>query len=97
MTDLKWLWIDIQEKVGLTITDEAEAERKIVIYYDHDSSDISPEDQAYLSAEVGRIPMHDKVSLTVVGHADRTVQNDIIIIYLLREPLVFTGLYQIMA
>ena len=62
----------IQEKVGLTITDEAEAERKIVIYYDHDSSDISPEDQAYLSAEVGRIPMHDKVSLTVVGHADRT-------------------------
>ena len=35
----------IQEKVGLTITDEAEAERKIVIYYDHDSSDISPEDK----------------------------------------------------
>ena len=62
----------IQEKVGLTITDEAEAERKIIIYYDNDSSDISPEDQAYLSAEVGRIPMHDKVSLTVVGHADRT-------------------------
>ena len=51
------------------------------------------EDQAYLSAEVGRIPMHDKVSLTVVGHADRTAQNDIIIIYLLREPLVFIGFY----
>lgn len=61
----------IQEKVGLTITDEAEAERKIVIYYDHDSSQVSPEDHAYLSAEVSRIPMHEKVSLTVTGHADR--------------------------
>jgi OOP family OmpA-OmpF porin len=61
----------IQEKVGLTITDEANAERKIVIYYDHDSSKISANDQAYLSAEVTRIPMHHKVSLLVTGHADR--------------------------
>tara|TARA_Y100000588_G_scaffold393251_1_gene508451 strand:- start:2634 stop:3422 length:789 start_codon:yes stop_codon:yes gene_type:complete len=61
----------IEDKVGLTITDEATAERKIVIYYDHDSSTISPEDRAYLSAELMRIPMHEKISLVVTGHADR--------------------------
>ena len=62
---------DIQEKVGLTITDDAKAERKIVIYYDHDSSKISADDQVFLSSEVARIPMHEKVSLKVTGHADR--------------------------
>ena len=61
----------IQEEVGLTITDDAKAERKIVIYYDHDSSKISADDQVFLSSEVARIPMHEKVSLTVTGHADR--------------------------
>ena len=61
----------IQEKVGLTITDDAKAERKLVIYYDHDSSKISADDQVFLSSEVARIPMHEKVSLAVTGHADR--------------------------
>ena len=61
----------IQKKVGLTITDDAKAERKLVIYYDHDSSKISADDQVFLSSEVARIPMHEKVSLTVTGHADR--------------------------
>ncbi len=60
----------IQQKLGIEIKDD-EATKNVTIYFDTDSSSVSAEDAAFLSAQVSQLVEPRKANLIVEGHADR--------------------------